>query len=41
MCVYIRANGARNSFSKILEMLFRLEIGRKLAGDDVSKPGFY
>jgi len=37
MCGFIRA---RNNFSKILEMLFRLEIERNLAGDDVSKPGF-
>ena len=38
ICVRIRA---RNSFSKTLEMLFRFKIGRKLAGDDVTKPGFF
>ena len=37
MCVCIRA---KNSFSKILEILFRLAIGRKLTGDDMSKPSF-
>jgi len=31
----------RKSLSRILEMLLRLEIGRKLADTDGSKPGYF
>jgi len=37
----VRWYTCQNSFSKILEILFRLEIGRKFAGNDMSKPGFF